>query len=213
MTVTPARVTASSSSTLTFTYTAPKAGLSPSGEVAVTVPAGWTAPSRTPGRAGYASSSGGRLSVSGSVITVTGDALGSGQKLTITYADGTAPGSAGVSTFVTSQGPDGTSGLAALAVSPSITVVLAGGTLPPGSSPIVPLLVIGLLLVACAAGVLAVRRLRRGWHGQAGHVRAVPHAGPPTAVAIRDADTRPALIVRIEPHASSAVTTIKEARP
>ena len=53
MTVTPGRVTAAHRSTLRFTYTAAQAGLSPSGEVTVEVPAGWTAPSRRPGQAGY----------------------------------------------------------------------------------------------------------------------------------------------------------------
>jgi hypothetical protein len=214
MTVRPAQVAASGSSTLTFSYIAPEAGLSPSGQVTVRVPAGWTAPSRRPGQAGYASSSRGRLSVSGRLITVSGAALGSGQKLTIIYADGTAPSSAGVSTFVTSQRPDGTAGLAALAVSPAVTVALVRGALPAASSPIVPVLVIGLVLVACAAGGLAVRRLRRGAHAAAGStVRAVPHAGPPATLAVRDTGTRPTLIVRIEPHPGDPVTTIEEARP
>lgn len=217
MTVGPARVAASGNSTLTFSYTAPKAGLSPSGEVTVRVPAGWTAPSRRPGQAGYASSSRGRLAVSGRLITVSGAALGSGQKLTIIYADGTAPSSAGVFTFVTSERPDGAAGLAALAVSPAVTVALVRGALPAASSPIVPVLVIGLVLVACAAGGLAVRRvrrLRRGAHAAAGSsVRAVPHSGPPATLAVRDTGTRPTLIVRIEPHPGEPVTTIEEAQP
>ena len=214
MTVRPARVAASGSSTLTFSYTAPEAGLSPSGEVTVRVPAGWTAPSRRPGQAGYASSSRGRLSVSDRLITVSGAALGRGQKLTIIYADGTAPSSAGVSTFVTSERPDGTAGLAAVAVSPAVTVFSARGALPAASSPIVPVLVIGLVLVACAAGGLAVRRLRRGAHPAAGSsVRAVPHTGPPATLAVRDTGTRPTLIMRIEPHPGDPVTTIKEPRP
>jgi hypothetical protein len=213
MTVRPARVVASGSSTLTFSYTAPEAGLSPSGEVTVRVPAGWTPPSLRPGQAGYVSSSRGRLSVSGRLITVSGAALGGGQELTIIYADGTAPSSAGEFTFVTSQRPDGTAGLAAVAVSPTVAVAMVG-PLPGASSPIVLMLVIGLVLVACAAGGLALRSLRRGRHAAPGSsVRAVPHAGPPTTVAVRDTGTRPTLIVRIEPHPGYSLTTIQEARP
>ena len=51
----------------------------------------------------------------------------------------------------------------------------------------------------------------RGPHGiAAGDVRAVPHAGPPPSVTIRDTGGRPALTVRIEPRAGTPVTTIKE---
>jgi hypothetical protein len=214
MTVEPARVAASVSSTLTFSYTAPEAGLSPSGEVTVQVPAGWTAPSQNPGQAGYASSSRGRLSVSGRLITVSGAALGSGQTLTITYAHGTAPNSAGVSTFVTSERPDGTAGLAALAVSPAVTVALVRDVPPAASWPTIPVLVAGLVLVACAASGLAIRRLRRRAHAAAGSsIRAVPHTGPPTTLAVRDTGTRPTLVVRVEPHPGDPVTTIEEARP
>lgn len=36
---------------------------------------------------------------------------------------------------------------------------------------------------------------------------------PPASVAVRDTGTRPALTVRIEPHAGATVTTIEEKRP
>ena len=76
----------------------------------------------------------------------------------------------------------------------------------------------GLVLLAGLAGLLASRsrrgRLRRGRPGAGGgDVRAVPHAGPPPSVAVRDTGTRPALTVRIEPHAGATVTTIEETRP
>ena len=78
----------------------------------------------------------------------------------------------------------------------------------------------GLVLLAGLAGLLASRsrrragRLRRGGHGAGGgDVRAVPHAGPPPSVSVRDTGTRPALTVRIEPHAGATVTTIEEKRP
>ena len=211
MTVAPAQVTAARQSTLRFTYTAPETGLSPAGEVTVHVPAGWAAPSRTPGRAGYASSSGGNLSVSGRAIVVTGVALRGGQQLTITYAAGPAPGAAGVSTFVTSQRPDGTATLAALAVSPSVTVGLATG---PGDGLAIVLLVAALVAVAVAASLLASRLLHRGGHGGGGgNVSAVPHTGPPPSAAVRDTGNRPTLTVRLEPHADATVTTIEGRRP
>ena len=76
------------------------------------------------------------------------------------------------------------------------------------------LLVIGLVLAAGTAGRLAFRGLRHRVTGTAAaDVRTVPHTGPPTTVIIRDTGRRPALTVRIEPHASAAVTTIKETRP
>jgi hypothetical protein len=89
--VSPARAVAGRASTLRFTYTAADGGLSPSGEVTVQVPPDWTAPSGTAGKAGYASSDGGLLSVSGRHITVTGAALLPGQQLIITYTAGIAP--------------------------------------------------------------------------------------------------------------------------
>jgi hypothetical protein len=211
MTVRPGRVAASGRSTLTFSYTAPDAGLSPSGAVTVQIPAGWTVPSLRPGQAGYASSSRGRLSVSGRLIIVAGTAMHSGQKLTITYAHATAPSSAGVSTFVTSQRQDGTSGLDTLTVSPAVTVALIR---PAAPSPVIPVLVIGLVLAVLAAGGLAVRRLRRGTHSAARpSIRAVPHAGPPVTVTVRDTGTRPTLIVRLESLPADLVTTLKETQP
>lgn len=222
--VSPARAVAGRASTLRFTYTAADGGLSPSGEVTVQVPPGWTAPSGTAGKAGYASSRGGLLSVSGRHITVTGVALLPGQQLIITYAAGIAPRLPGASTFVTSEQPDGTLPLAALAQSPSVTVVPVGGggSVRRTSSPGL-LLLIGLAIVVVAAGALAAHLLRRraarlprrggGQVAAGASVRAVPHTGPPATLAVRDVGRRPTLTVRIEPQASTAVTTIKEERP
>jgi hypothetical protein len=221
--VSPARAVAGRASTLRFTYTAADGGLSPSGEVTVQVPPGWTAPSGTAGKAGYASSRGGLLSVSGRQITVTGAALLPGQQLIITYAAGIAPRLPGASTFVTSEQPDGTVPLAALAQSPSVTVVpVGGGSVRRTSSPGL-LLLIGLAIVVVAVGALAAHLLRRraaqlprrggGQVAAGASVRAVPRTGPPTTLAVRDVGRRPTLTVRIEPQASTAVTTIKEARP
>ena len=217
MTVTPVQVTAGRPSTLRFTYTAGAAGLSPSGEVTVAVPAGWTAPSPAPGQAGYTSASGGRLTLTGGRIAVTGVTLRPGGQLVITYAAGSAPRVSGLDTFLTRERAAGTATLAALARSPAVTVALVSQRGRAGMNwlPIL-LAVTGLVLVAGAAGLVAFRPLRRGPlprgpHGTgAGDVRAVPHAGPPPSVTIRDTGGRPALTVRIEPRAGTPVTTIKE---
>src|ERR1700728_1755467 len=89
LTVSPTSVAVSSvANTLTFTYTAAAGGLS-SGEIEVTVPVGWTAPSLTPGTPGYTTSTCGTVaSVSGSVIQVTPVTLGGGASCTITYGSG-----------------------------------------------------------------------------------------------------------------------------
>jgi len=77
------------------------------------------------------------------------------------------------------------------------------------------LLVIGLVLAAGTAGRLAFRGLRhgRGDETVTADVRTVPHTGPPTTAVTRDTGRRPAVTVRIEPHASAAVTTIEESQP
>jgi hypothetical protein len=212
MMVTPGRVTAAHRSTLRFSYTAAQAGLSPSGEITVEVPAGWTIPSGRPGQAGYVSASRGLLSLSGRRITLTGVTLGPGQQVSITYAAATAPGTAGLATFTTTEQPDGTATLAALRMSPEVTVALPAGTRGRMSDwlPIL-LVVIGLALAAATAGLLAFRPLRRGAHPvPGGNVRAVPHSGPPASVTVRDTGSRPALTVRIEPRAGATVTTIEE---
>ena len=215
MTVTPERVTTAHRSTLRFTYTAAQAGLSRSGEVTVEIPAGWTVPSSLPGQAGYVSASRGLLSVSARRITLTGVTLATGQQVSITYAAATAPGTAGLATFVTTQQPDGTATLAALSVSPQVTVALPAGTHDRMSDWLPILLVVtGLVLAAATAGLLAFRPLRRGEHPvPEENVRAVPRSGPPTSVTVRDTGSRPALTVRIEPHAGATVTTIEERQP
>ncbi len=91
MTVAPTTVTASRPGTLTFTYQPPASGLASPGEVTLMVPPGWTPPSTAPGKAGYATSTPGALSVSGRRITITSLALGPGQALAITYRPAAAP--------------------------------------------------------------------------------------------------------------------------
>jgi hypothetical protein len=117
----------------------------------------------------------------------------------------------GLDTFLTRERPSGTATLAALTRSPAVTVLVSQqGRAAMNWLPIL-VAVIGLVLVAGAAGLAAFRPLRRLPHGTAaGDVRAVPHAGPPPSVTIRDTGGRPALTVRIEPHAGATVTTIEE---
>jgi len=92
---------------------------------------------------------------------------------------------------------------------------LAAGTRgPPARWRPILAIVTGLVLIAGTAGHLAVRTLRRGGHGAAaGRVQAVPRAGPPPSLTVRDTGDRPALTVRIEPRAGAIVTTIKESQP
>ena len=113
-----------------------------------------------------------------------------------------------MATFLTRERSAGTAALAALARSPAVTVALVSQRGRAGMNwlPIV-LAVIGLVLVAGAAGLAAFRPLRRGPlrrgplrrgplpggppphgpHGTvAGDVRAVPHVGPPPSVTVRD---------------------------
>ena len=76
------------------------------------------------------------------------------------------------------------------------------------------LVVTGLVLAAALAGLLAFRPPRRSAHpGPEGDVRAVPRSGPPASVTVRDTGRRPALIVRIEAHAGTTVTTIEDTQP
>ena len=64
----------STGNTLTFTYTAAAGGIV-NGAVTVTAPAGWSAPSTTPGTPGYATASTGTVSAAGQTITVSGVTL------------------------------------------------------------------------------------------------------------------------------------------
>jgi hypothetical protein len=74
----------------------------------------------------------------------------------------------------------------------------------------IELMVVGLLLAAGAAGLMAFRPLRLR---SLRPVRVVSRAGPPPSVVVHDSGRRPAVVVRIEPHASAVVTTIEDTRP
>jgi hypothetical protein len=120
MTVAPTQVVAGSAgNTLTFTYTAAN-GMS-SGQLAMTVPSGWSPPTTGTG-AGATTSTCGTVGVSTSTIQVTGVTLSSGQQCTITYT-GTAPTPGGTtSTFTTQQESTSDNDLLDLTESPVVTV-------------------------------------------------------------------------------------------
>ncbi len=135
MSVAPQATSASSTgNTLTFTYTS-VGGIS-SGEVAVDIPAGWSAPSTTGTAAGFTTSTCGTVAVVGGAIHVTGVTLANAGTCTITYGatssggpGATAPAATGSSAYaVQSLGGAGGALLALTAGSPSSTVFAADGT-------------------------------------------------------------------------------------
>ena len=78
LTVPPANAgNGSTGNTLTFTYTAAAGGMS-NGDVTVTAPAGWSAPSTTASAPGYTTASTGVVSAAGQTITVSGVTLAGG---------------------------------------------------------------------------------------------------------------------------------------
>ncbi|MDB4895290.1 MAG: putative cell wall binding repeat 2-containing protein [Firmicutes bacterium] len=125
---------------LTFTYTAPAGGLW-LGELAVTVPAGWTPPSVTESAIlccatlpipdpGSVTASAGTVSVSGQTITVAGVTLDRGQTVMITYSNVTVGGIRGSFRFAAQQKSTRFGTLKPLAASPSVTV---GSATAPGA--------------------------------------------------------------------------------
>jgi hypothetical protein len=128
MTVSPTSVpVGSSGDTFVFTYTAGPGGLS-SGELELTVPTGWSAPSVTPSAAGYVTSTCGAVSVANSTITVSGVTLAGGATCTITYGSKAQGGPGVVAPSIPSTSPvttlemSTTSGtLTALASSPALS--------------------------------------------------------------------------------------------
>lgn len=209
MTVSPSTVTAGHPSPLTFTYRAPAGGLPPAGEVTLTVPPGWTAPSATPGAPGYVSATPGTTVVSGRRIKVTGVTLAPGEPLIISYRPQAVPRAAGSSVFDASERPSTTAVLTALTDSPSVAIA--------GPAPFhIPATVGFILLAAACAAALATIRFLRRHRGPpsppAPTLSTVPHAGPPSSVTVEPSRTETTHTMRIEPHPASAVTTIEEPR-
>jgi len=136
MTELPANVSnGSPGNTLTFTYTAAAGGMS-GGDVAVTLPSGWSAPSTTGTDPGYATSSTGTVSGVGQTLDVSGVTLAGGATMTIVYGDtgGGGPGATagttgGANLLQTQQRSTGAPAvLTNIAASPSVNVYAADGS-------------------------------------------------------------------------------------
>jgi len=115
--------------TETLTYTVPAGGIS-SGTLAVTVPAGWTAPATSAGP-GYTTSNFGVVSVAGQTITVTGVTRNAGQTVVITYGSGataTAAAAPGAQIWQFTEASTAGGVLSAIAVSPAVTVYAPDGS-------------------------------------------------------------------------------------
>jgi len=138
-------INVSTRTTLQFTYTAAVGQNLTAGEIAIAVPAGWSAPSITATSAGYTTTSSGTVSISSGTIQVSGLTVAGGSTVTIKYGDTTrggpgalSPNTAQTATFTTSQ--KGISTLTALASSPQVVVGAAdgSGTLTVSPSSIAP---------------------------------------------------------------------------
>jgi len=129
-TISPATATrGSSGNTFTLTYTASATGALFDGKLKITVPSGWTAPSKTTTSAGVVTTSMGSVSVSGQAITISGIRLAPGAAFTVTYgsiAGGkkgvTVPSSSGTYTFTTKEGSVSGATPVPLASSPTVKV-------------------------------------------------------------------------------------------
>jgi hypothetical protein len=133
----------STGNTIVFTYTAATGGAL-LGEVDLTVPSGWSAPSTTTKSAGYTVSTVGTVGVSGSTIKVTGVTLTTGKSFSITYGatKGNSPGATatstiGAATWTTLEKSTSTGTLRAIAASPSISVIAGSAKLATPAAPIV----------------------------------------------------------------------------
>lgn len=146
-TVSPTSVVAGSSGkTLSFTYTAAAGGLN-SGEVDITVPSGWTAPT-TANAPGCTTASTGALSIgAGQVIQVSALTLAGNPPLTVTYGatsggncgsgDGVpAPSAAGSATFTTKEKSTTGGTLTAISSSPIVSVNAATPAGPSAPAPV-----------------------------------------------------------------------------
>jgi hypothetical protein len=216
ITVSPGAVSATDPGSLTFTYWAPAGGVTPTGEVTLVVPDGWTPPSAVPGAAGYTTSQPDPLQMSGMRITITGITLSPRQPLTITYRPTAAPRVASRWVFLTSERSAATSALTSLAVSPAVLVSL--------SSPLhIPVPLVAALLAAglavVAAGGRFLRHQMAGRRQSARHrrpaipdagLRTVPHTGPPGQVSVQPTRGAATHTLAIQPVFVPRVTTIEE---
>ena len=210
MTVSPSSVAAARPSTLTFTFTASRAGLRPSGVVALTVPRGWTTPTPKPGIPGYTSTSTGTVLASGRRIRITGAKLAPRHSLTIVYHRATAPPHPGPWEFRARAGSSRTAGAARLTT--SLTVLVTAAAVRTSSQLTAPwftaLVVIPGALFAAAAWLLQ----RRGRLARPASVAAISGRAVPGMTTVRDLGPQEPLIVRIEPHADSVSIRTEEVK-
>jgi len=114
----------STGNTIEFTYTA-DAGGTLNGDVTLTVPPGWSAPSTASGDDGYTTADAGIVKVSGRRITVTGLTLAGIGTVTITYGAGsgaTAPSATGPQTWSAKERSTHSGLLSPISTPPTITV-------------------------------------------------------------------------------------------
>ena len=134
MTVSPASVPASGTTTLTFTYTAAPTQNLKLGSLELDVPSGWTPPALAgPGAitvcvsAAPCSARQATVSVAGQTVTIGRIILGAGQALTITYAAARVPAGAGLATFNAFEQSTTQGSLIGLIPSPEEMVTCADG--------------------------------------------------------------------------------------
>jgi hypothetical protein len=217
MVMSPVKVFTSTKGPLTFTYTAGYGGLAASGEIVITLPRGWSTPSTPPADVGFGcrGPSDASVSVRGRKIGITGVSLRPGETLALTCGikggrAPIAPGTPGLSTFTVSERFNATEPLTPL-VTASPSVLISASTSGAIPAKTVFLLILGLcfLVGVPAAGLTAWRRHGPRRPAPPG-VRAVARADLSGPVAI---ETRPhelTVVVRVEPHAGSATTTLEE---
>jgi alpha-tubulin suppressor-like RCC1 family protein len=124
--------------TLAFTYTADRGGVK-GGELTLTVPPGWSAPSPKPKDPGYVSSKGVKLMVAGRTVTLPLKTLDRGASLSITYAGASAPkGLVGEQSWATFERSTKTGRLKPIASPAQVTVLSpdGSGTLTRASGPV-----------------------------------------------------------------------------
>ena len=86
---------------------------------------------------------------------------------------------------------------------------------PPGSSVLVPIILLGAGVMVSAVMLAARRRRARSRQPSPPEpsVLVEQHVGPPGQVSIRPTGSRATVTVRIEPHPGTGTTMIEEARP
>jgi hypothetical protein len=113
-----------------------------------------------------------------------------------------------VFSFPTSERFNVDTNLTSLAVaSPSVTVGAVRSV-----SLLVILLGIGMLAALCAVVVVVRLVQRRRGRVMGSRVRAVPHAGPPRSVGVRNLE-HVTITVCVEPHRGDVTTTVENVRP